>query len=122
MLHLFDTYDWIKSFLKITDVNRLGDYICVCLTFLAPTELETVGNDSCSILAEEEKGETLRHLKSPIQRILHLYFPLSILYQLYSNSRFSCITWICSIYISLSCYGTPELAFPIRTSLIEGSG
>ena len=25
-------------------------YICVCLTRVAPTELETVGNDSCSIL------------------------------------------------------------------------
>jgi hypothetical protein len=106
---------------NVLDVNRLGDYICVCLTRVATTELETVGNDSCSI-PEEEEGETLRHPKSPIQRILHLYFPLSILYQLYSNSRFSCITWICSIYISLSCYGTPELAFPIRTSLIEGSG
>jgi hypothetical protein len=57
MLHLFDTYDWIKSFLKITDVNRLGDYICVCLTFLAPTELETVGNDSCSIPEEEEEED-----------------------------------------------------------------
>ena len=54
MLHLFDTYDWIKSFLKITDVNRLGDYICVCLTLLTSTELETVGNDSCSIPEEEE--------------------------------------------------------------------
>ena len=41
---------------NILDVNRLGDYICVCLTRVAPTELETVGNDSCSILEEEEEN------------------------------------------------------------------
>jgi hypothetical protein len=39
---------------NVLDVNRLGDYICVCLTCVAPTELETVGNDSCSIPEEEE--------------------------------------------------------------------
>jgi hypothetical protein len=36
------------------DVNRPGYYICVCLTRVASTELETVGNDSCSIPEEEE--------------------------------------------------------------------
>jgi hypothetical protein len=41
---------------NVLDVNRLGDYICVCLTRVAPTELETVGNDSCSILEEEEEN------------------------------------------------------------------
>ena len=40
---------------NVLDVNRLGDYICVCLTRVAPTELETVGNDSCSIPEEEEE-------------------------------------------------------------------
>jgi hypothetical protein len=42
---------------NVLDVNRLGDYICVCLTHAAPTELETVGNDSCSIPEEEEEEE-----------------------------------------------------------------
>ena len=42
---------------NVLDVNRLGDYICVCLTRVASTELETVGNDSCSILEEEEDGK-----------------------------------------------------------------
>ena len=41
---------------NVLDVNRLGDYICVCLTRVAPTELETVGNDSCSIPEEEEEN------------------------------------------------------------------
>jgi len=41
---------------NVLDVNRLGDYICVCLTRVAQTELETVGNDSCSIPEEEEEG------------------------------------------------------------------
>jgi hypothetical protein len=41
---------------NVLDVNRLGDYICVCLTRVAPTELETVGNDSCSTLEEEEEN------------------------------------------------------------------
>ena len=41
---------------NVLDVNRLGGYICVCLTRVAPTELETVGNDSCSILEEEEEN------------------------------------------------------------------
>ena len=41
---------------NVLDVNRLGDYICVCLTRVAPTELETVGNYSCSILEEEEEN------------------------------------------------------------------
>jgi hypothetical protein len=40
---------------NVLDVNRLGDYICVCLTRVASTELETVSNDSCSI-PEEEKN------------------------------------------------------------------
>jgi hypothetical protein len=38
---------------NVLDVNRLGDYICVCLTRVASTELETVGNDPCSIPEEE---------------------------------------------------------------------
>jgi hypothetical protein len=42
---------------NVLDVNRLGDYICVCLTCVASTELETVGNDSCSISEEEEEEE-----------------------------------------------------------------
>jgi hypothetical protein len=42
---------------NILDVDRLGDYICVCLTRVAPTELETVSNDSCSIPEEEEEEE-----------------------------------------------------------------
>jgi hypothetical protein len=42
---------------NVLDVNRLGDYICVCLTRVALTELETVGNDSCSIPEEEEEEE-----------------------------------------------------------------
>jgi hypothetical protein len=44
---------------NVLDVNRPGDYICVCLTCVASTELETVGNDSCSIpeeLQEEEES------------------------------------------------------------------
>jgi hypothetical protein len=41
---------------NVLNVNRLGDYICMCLTRVALTELETVGNDSCSILEEEEGG------------------------------------------------------------------
>jgi hypothetical protein len=40
---------------NVLDVNRLGDYICVCLKRVAPTEHETVGNDSCSIPEEEEE-------------------------------------------------------------------
>jgi hypothetical protein len=44
---------------NVLDVNRLGDYICVCLTRVAPTEFETVGNDSCSIPEEEEEEEIL---------------------------------------------------------------
>ena len=40
---------------NVLNVNRLGDYIYVCLTHVALTELETVGNDSCSIPEEEEK-------------------------------------------------------------------
>jgi hypothetical protein len=39
---------------NVLNVNRLGDYICVCLTRVTLTELETVGNDSCSIPEEEE--------------------------------------------------------------------
>ena len=42
---------------NILDVDRLGDYICMCLTRVAPTELETVSNDSCSIPEEEEEEE-----------------------------------------------------------------
>ena len=42
---------------NVLNVNRLGDYICVCLTRVALTELETVGNDSCSIPEEEEEEE-----------------------------------------------------------------
>jgi hypothetical protein len=42
---------------NVLDVNRLGDYICVCLTHVASTELETVGKDSCSIPEEEEEEE-----------------------------------------------------------------
>ena len=43
---------------NVLDVNRLGpvgDYICVCPTRVASTELETVGNDSRSIPEEEEE-------------------------------------------------------------------
>ena len=40
---------------NVLDVNRLDDYICVCLTRVASIELETVGNDSCSIPEEEEE-------------------------------------------------------------------
>ena len=46
----------IVNIWNVLDVNRLGDYICVFLTRVAPTELETVGNDSCSILEEEEEN------------------------------------------------------------------
>ena len=42
---------------NVLDVNRLGDYIYVCLTRVAPTKLETVGNDSCSIPEVEEERE-----------------------------------------------------------------
>jgi hypothetical protein len=42
---------------NVLDVNKLGDYICVCLTRVSPKELETVGNDSCSIPEEEEEEE-----------------------------------------------------------------
>jgi hypothetical protein len=38
---------------NVLDVNRLGDYICVCLTRVASTELE----NSCSIAEEEEDGK-----------------------------------------------------------------
>jgi hypothetical protein len=41
---------------NVLDVNRLRDYICVCLIRVAPTELETVGYDSCSIPEEEEEN------------------------------------------------------------------
>ena len=55
---------------NVLNVNRLGDYICVCLTFLAPTELETVGNDSCSIPEEEEherkKAEPYMGISIPV--------------------------------------------------------
>ena len=44
---------------NVLDVNRLGDYICMCLTRVALTELETVGNDSCSIPEEEKEEEEL---------------------------------------------------------------
>jgi hypothetical protein len=44
----------IVNIWNVLDVNRLGDYICVFLTRVSPTELETVGNDSCSIPEEEE--------------------------------------------------------------------
>jgi hypothetical protein len=43
---------------NVLDVNRLGpvgDYICVCPTRVASTELETVDNDSRSIPEEEEE-------------------------------------------------------------------
>jgi hypothetical protein len=40
---------------NVLDVNRLEDYICVCPTRVASIELETVGNDSCSIPEEEEE-------------------------------------------------------------------
>jgi hypothetical protein len=40
---------------NVLNVNRLGDYICVYLTRVALTELETVCNDSCSIPEEEEE-------------------------------------------------------------------
>ena len=43
--------------LNVLDVNRLGDYICVCLTRVASTELETVCKDSCSIPEDEEEEE-----------------------------------------------------------------
>ena len=47
---------------NVLDVNRLGDYICVCLTRVALTELETVGNDSCSIPEEEEEETPVFYL------------------------------------------------------------
>ena len=46
---------------NVLDVNRLGDDICVCLTRVSPTELETVDNDSCSIEEEEEEEEEEVH-------------------------------------------------------------
>ena len=41
---------------NVLDVNRLRDYICMCLIRVAPTELETVGYDSFSIPEEEEEN------------------------------------------------------------------
>jgi hypothetical protein len=49
---------------NVLNVNRLGDYICVCPIRVALTELETVGNDSCSIAEEEEEEEI------PLMRIV----------------------------------------------------
>jgi hypothetical protein len=46
----------IVNIWNVLDVNRLGDYICVYLIRIASTELETVGNDSCSMPEEEEEG------------------------------------------------------------------
>ena len=45
----------IVNIWNVLDVNRLGDYICVCLQRVASTELETVGNDSCSIYRKKKK-------------------------------------------------------------------
>jgi hypothetical protein len=39
---------------NVLNVNRLGDYMCVPDTCRL-TELETIGNDSCSIPEEEEE-------------------------------------------------------------------
>jgi hypothetical protein len=44
----------IVTIWNVLDVNRLVNYTCVCLTRVASTEIETVGNDSCSIPEEEE--------------------------------------------------------------------
>ena len=42
---------------NVLNVYSLGDYICVPDTCRL-TELETVGNDSCSIPEEEEEGDS----------------------------------------------------------------
>jgi hypothetical protein len=60
---------------NVLDVNRLGDYICVCLTRVALTELETVGNDSCSI-PEEEEEEMLCYSCEHFTCILILFIQL----------------------------------------------
>ena len=46
----------IVNIWNVLDVNRLGDYICVCLTRVASTELETVGKKKKKVIPETHRA------------------------------------------------------------------
>jgi hypothetical protein len=78
----------IVNIWNVLDVNRLGDYICVCLTRVASTELETVGNDSCSMPEEEEEGYSRNASSVPNWISTFLFQAIQLLTYCYLNTFF----------------------------------
>ena len=84
----------IVNIWNVLDVNRLGDYICVCLTRVASTELETVGNDSCSMPEEEEEGYSRNASSVPNLISTFLFQAIQLLTYCYLNTFLS----LCYLY------------------------
>ena len=84
----------IVNIWNVLDVNRLGDYICVCLTRVASTELETVGNDSCSMPEEEEEGYSRNASNVPNLISTFLFQAIQLLTYRYLNTFLS----LCYLY------------------------
>ena len=84
----------IVNIWNVLDVNRLGDYICVCLTRVASTELETVGNDSCSMPEEEEEGYSRNASSVPNLISTFLFQAIQLLTYCYLNTFSS----LCYLY------------------------
>jgi hypothetical protein len=84
----------IVNIWNVLDVNRLGDYICVCLTRVASTELETVGNDSCSMPEEEEEGYSRNASNVPNLISTFLFQAIQLLTYCYLNTFLS----LCYLY------------------------
>ena len=78
----------IVNIWNVLDVNRLGYYIGVCLTRVASTELETVGNDSCS-MPEEEEGYSRNASSVPNLISTFLFQAIQLLTYCYLNTILS---------------------------------